>query len=86
MNEPLEQPIGPEQGLAELADLLDATREAVRAGALIDLAGLDREVDKVCRSLEDAAPERRPGYVRALQALVEAFDGLAADLEMQPRL
>lgn len=74
-----------EAALAELVDLVAATRQAVEAGAPVDLTGLDREVDRVCQALKDAPRERRPVYVRALQQLVEAFDGLASDLEIPPR-
>jgi hypothetical protein len=71
--------------LDALIELVAATRRAYAAGALVDLTGLDVEVEQVCRALTDAPSERRPLYVAKLEELVASFDGLAADMRAAQR-
>ncbi len=71
--------------LDALIDLVAATRRAYAAGALIDLTGLDVEVEQVCRALTNAPREHRPVYVAKLEQLVATFDELAADMREAQR-
>lgn len=71
--------------LDALIELVAATRRAYAAGALVDLTGLDVEVEHVCRTLTDAPRERRSTYIAKLETLVATFDGLAADMRAAQR-
>ena len=71
--------------LDALIELVVATRHAYAAGALVDLTGLDVEVEQVCRALTHAPREHRPVYVAKLEELVASFDGLAADMREAQR-
>jgi hypothetical protein len=70
----------PGKTLDALIELVEATHRAYAAGALVDLTGLDLEVEQVCRALTEAPRERRPAYIAKLETLVASFDGLAADM------
>lgn len=70
----------PGETLDALIELVAATRRAHAAGALVDLTGLDVEVEQVCLALAGAPAERRPVYVAKLEELVASFDGLAAEM------
>jgi hypothetical protein len=71
---------------ARLADITAAVAEAHRAladGADIDVAGLDAAVSEMCDAARALTPHERPAFARALAALGDALDRLAADLTRQ---
>jgi len=55
-------------------------RLAVERGDLVDLAGLDREVDGICKGLTGVNPEESESLKTALIALASDLDHLTAAL------
>ncbi len=71
---------------ARLAEITAAVAEAHRAlagGAEIDVTGLDAAVSELCDAARALSADERPEFARALAALGDALDRLAADLARQ---
>ncbi len=73
----------PEARLAEIAAAVAEARRALADGALIDVAGLDVAVSELCEAAPSLSAAARPGFARALIALADALDELAADITRQ---
>jgi len=79
--------VNPEQKirryLETTADRVGAARRLVAAGQMIDLSGLETEVDGVCRAIRELAPRAQKDFTSPLVRLVDELDKLAADLRAQ---
>jgi hypothetical protein len=71
------------QELAEIAAAIDAARQAVAEGEMIEIDGLDEAVAKVCDGAQKAPAEERAALAQELVALAEALDRLASDMQQQ---
>jgi hypothetical protein len=71
----------PGAALDALIELVAATRSAQAAGALLDLTGLDLEVERVCRALTESPGEQRHVHLAKLEALAASIDALTTDLK-----
>jgi hypothetical protein len=74
---PLEQEIG------EIIDAVTAAQRMLRDGALVELAGLDTAVGKVCEAASHLAAEERAQMAGRLSGLADALDRLALDVANQ---
>jgi hypothetical protein len=74
---PLDQEIG------EIIDAVTAAQRMLADGALVELAGLDAAVGKVCEAASHLATEERAHVAGRLSGLADALDRLALDLANQ---
>ena len=73
----------PQAALAEILDAVAGARRAVAEGAVIELAGLDSAVTRICDAARDLPPAERGSYALRLKELAGALDLLADDLARQ---
>jgi hypothetical protein len=62
---------------------IEASRRSIAEGAVIDLAGFDREVAALCAATSRLLPADRLAMEAELNALRRELDGLAAALAAQ---
>jgi hypothetical protein len=63
--------------------MVAAARERLAEGAILDLRGLDAEVERVCASIAALPRGERKAAAEALQRLTSGLDRLAADVAAQ---
>jgi hypothetical protein len=68
------------QGLRALESAIATARQAVASGALVDLAGLDEEVARLCAAAPEAPSSARAELAARFTAIIAALDALAHDL------
>ena len=66
--------------LQAASTVVSEARAAVERGDLVDLAGLDREVDGICKGLTGVDPEESESLKTALIALASDLDHLTTAL------
>jgi len=66
--------------LQAASTVVSEARAAVERGHLVDLAGLDREVDGICKGLTGIDPKESESLKTALIALASDLDHLTAAL------
>jgi hypothetical protein len=74
---PLDQEIG------DIIDAVTAAQRMLAEGALVELAGLDAAVGKVCEAASHLAAEERAHVAGRLSGLADALDRLALDVANQ---
>lgn len=62
---------------------IEAAREAVAEGAVLDLTGFDAEIERLCVSAALLPPEERVATAQELRRLSEELDRLATALKEQ---
>ncbi len=70
--------------LQETARAVALVRDSVRSGAVIDLAGLDRRVARLCTDVRALPAADSRALAPALVDLAGHIDRLAADMAAQP--
>lgn len=75
--------MSPQSRLAEITDAVAEARRALAEGAFVDVAGLDVAVTELCEAVPSLTADDKPDFARALAALADALDALAADLTRQ---
>jgi len=75
--------LSPGRELRALRAAIGRSRDAVLAGAAIDLEGLDSEVARILADACAAPAEERPALVVEIEALLGELDALAAVLKRQ---
>jgi hypothetical protein len=66
--------------LDKAAAVVASARRTLAGGDLVDLAGLDSEVDEICREINELAPEQGHSLRSALITLADGLDLLGQDL------
>lgn len=66
--------------LDEVAQSVVAAKSAADAGASVDLTGMDRIVDPLCRAIEALPPEEGRAFEPMLASLIADLSDLAATL------
>jgi hypothetical protein len=74
---PLDQEIG------EIIDAVSAAQRMLADGALVELAGLDAAVSRVCEAASRLAAAERTQVAGRLAGLADALDRLALDVANQ---
>jgi hypothetical protein len=74
---PLDQEIG------EIIDAVSAAQRMLADGALVELAGLDAAVSKVCEAASRLGATERAQVAGRLSGLADALDRLALDVANQ---
>jgi hypothetical protein len=66
--------------LEKAAAVVASAHRTLAGGDLIDLAGLDAEVEEICREITGLAPEQGDALKSSLIALADGLDSLSQDL------
>jgi hypothetical protein len=66
--------------LRTLEAAITTARQAVAGAALVDLTGLEEEVERLCTACAAVPAEARADVAFRLAAIIGALDALAADL------
>lgn len=71
------------QEVEKVATFIDTARRLLADGKMIDLAGLQRNVDILCRALHQAPPADAAALKDSVAALLAGLDALAEALSSQ---
>lgn len=70
----------PDQLLDGISDFIAKHQDLLRQGALADMAGLDRQVQELCRAVGDMAAEDQARYAGRMQQLFAELQALGDSL------
>lgn len=70
----------PDALFAEVQSFIEESRALLRKGAMMELAGLDDQVKKLCVSATRLSQEERRAYADRLQALLDELTALGDEM------
>lgn len=67
----------------DIKNFVTDSRSLLGGGAVVELAGLDKQVQKLCAQVLELSPETREKYADLLQELLNELTSLGGDLVTQ---